>query len=157
TLTQNRMTIVELRAGDGGWRRDGGEEPASELIDLIRCGILASAREPFDPMEMAFYALGKELEPNRDPHAGLTLRCEFGLRPELLAVTNIWERGPHFLAATKGAPEAIVELCCLDEQEHKGLAQSIDSLARRGVRVLGVAVAELPADLQLPNTPRGLP
>jgi len=159
TLTQNRMTIVELRgASGGGWRRDNGAAPTSDLAELVRWGILASAREPFDPMEKAFYALGKEAEPNADVHAGLSLRWEYGLRPDLLAVTNVWEDGSsHLLAAAKGAPEAIAELCSLSADDRERIARSVDELARGGMRVLGVARAELPAELDQPATPRGLP
>jgi Ca2+-transporting ATPase len=159
TLTQNRMTIVELRgAGNGTWRRDSGAAPTGDLAELVRCGILASAREPFDPMERAFYALGKEVEPGADEHVGLSLRWEYGLRPDLLAVTNVWEdeSGP-LAAAAKGAPEAIAELCSLNTQDRERIAHNVDELARGGKRVLGVARAELPAALDQPATPRGLP
>jgi Ca2+-transporting ATPase len=158
TLTQNRMTIVELRdAANGAWKRDGEAAPTGDLAELARCGVLASAREPFDPMEKAFYALGKEAEPDTDPYAGLSLKWEYGLRPDLLAVTNVWERGSQLFAAAKGAPETIAELCGLDTAARKAIAQTVDELARGGMRVLGVARAELPADLAQPETPRGLP
>jgi Ca2+-transporting ATPase len=158
TLTQNRMTVVELRsAASDIWRRAGGALPTGDLAELVRYGIFASAREPFDPMEKAFYALGKEVKPDVDPHMGLALRWEYGLRPDLLAVTNVWERGSQLLAAAKGAPESIAELCGLDAQTRQGIAQSVDDLARDGMRVLGVARAELPSDQARPETPRGLP
>jgi Ca2+-transporting ATPase len=158
TLTQNRMTIVELRgAENGAWRRDSPTRPIGTLAELVRCGILASARDPFDPMEKAFYALGKEVEPNADPHAGLSLRWEYGLRPELLAVTNIWAADSRLFAAAKGAPEAVADLCGLDTDDRKRVAQTVDEMARDGMRVLGAARAELPADFARRETPRGLP
>jgi len=157
TLTQNRMTIVELRAGNERWQRDGDGRPAREFDDLIRCGILASAREPFDPMEKAFYVLGKGVEPGADPHAGVSLRWEYGLRSDLLAVTNIWQRGAELLASAKGAPEAIADLCGLDSHAREEVARTVDELARGGMRVLGVALAELSANQAKPETPRGLP
>ena len=156
TLTQNRMTIVELRAGDQTWLSESGA-PTGQFAELVRCGILASARDPFDPMEKAFYTLGKEADPAADPHLGLTLKWEYGLRPDLLAVTNIWAAGSQLFAATKGAPETIADLCGLDPAARKGIAQVVDELARGGMRVLGVARAELPTDLAQPETPRGLP
>jgi Ca2+-transporting ATPase len=158
TLTQNQMTIAELHsASNGVWRRDEDGPPIGEFGELVRCGILASAREPFDPMERAFYALGKEVEPEANPHVGLTLKWEYGLRPELLAVTNVWDHGSQLLATAKGAPEAIAELCCVDADGLKTIAKKVDELARAGMRVLGVAQAKLPSDLAQPETPRGLP
>ncbi|HWB50664.1 MAG TPA: cation-translocating P-type ATPase [Stellaceae bacterium] len=156
TLTQNRMTIVELRAGEARWSSGSGA-PTGAFAGLVRCGILASAREPFDPMEKAFYALGQEVEPGADVHAGLTLKREYGLRPDLLAVTNIWQCGSQSFAAAKGAPETIAELCGLAPTARKGIAQTVDELAGAGMRVLGVARAALPADRAQPETPRGLP
>ena len=159
TLTQNRMTIVELRTLDGAWQRGGGAAITREFDDLIRHGVLASAREPFDPMEKAFYALAGETKPNVDPHAGLSLTWEYGLRPDLLAVTNVWQASDdtRLIAAAKGAPEAIADLCGTSSEEREQIAQCLDAMAHGGMRVLGVAKAELPTDVAKPETPRGLP
>ncbi len=159
TLTQNRMTIVELRTRDAAWQRGGGATTNCQFEELIRHGILASAREPFDPMEKAFYALRSETNPNVDPHAGLSLKWEYGLRPDLLAVTNVWQAadGTRVIAATKGAPEAIADLCDASAEERQQIARTVDGLAGRGMRVLAVAGVELPAGVAKPETPRGLP
>ena len=160
TLTQNRMTIVELRAGDDLWRSEQGERLSDNLASVVRHGILASAREPFDPMEKAFYTLGnKVLVAANEPHHGLTAKWEYGLSPDLLAVTNVWEdrdRG-EFLVAAKGAPEAIAELCGLSENNRQQLNKTVDEMGRKGMRVLAVAKARLPANYARPETPRGLP
>ena len=78
TLTQNRMTIVELRAEERMWRRDDGTALSGEFAALIRYGVLASAREPFDPMEKAFHALSREVTPDADPHSTLTSNGNMG-------------------------------------------------------------------------------
>ena len=59
TLTQNRMTIAELRLLAGGASRRSSEDAAASqaVAELVEFGVLASAREPFDPMEKAFHAL----------------------------------------------------------------------------------------------------
>jgi Ca2+-transporting ATPase len=159
TLTQNRMTIVELRPDGDPWRR-GGEPPTGAAADLVRLGILASAREPFDPMEQAFHALGRELPAAAgaaQPSPAL-LKWEYGLRPDLLAVTNIWELlGGRLVAATKGAPEAIAELCRLSAGARDRLGRAADEMAGAGMRVLGIAQAALAPDAARPETPCGLP
>jgi P-type Ca2+ transporter type 2C len=159
TLTQNRMTVVELRADSAIWRV-GAERPADSQAALLRHGILASAREPYDPMETAFVALGAEVfGSGHDPYHGLALKWEYGLRPELLAVTNIWSQAVDgaLLAATKGAPEAIVALCGLSAADRAEIARLIDDMAGQGMRVLGVARAALPGDALRPTTLQGLP
>ena len=59
TLTENRMTIAELRADGEHWR-PGRRADSPEPAALLDCGVLASAREPFDPMEKAFHALRRD-------------------------------------------------------------------------------------------------
>jgi len=160
TLTQNRMTIVELRAGAALWRKDAGKPLSGEIADLVWHGILASPREPFDPMEKAFYTLGREATLSElESHHGLTLQWEYGLRPDLLAVTNVWKGldRAELLAAAKGAPEAIAALCGLSGEDRDRLGRAVDDMAGAGMRVLGVARAALPAGAARPQSPRALP
>ena len=160
TLTQNRMTIVALRAGNDLWRQGDAGEIEGRFETLIEHGGLASAREPFDPMEKAFHALGTEhLPPDHQPHSGRALKWEYGLRPDLLAVTNVWEQAgsPELMVAAKGAPEAIAELCHLSELELAQLRGAVDEMAQEGMRVLAVARASIPAGFARPETPHGFP
>ena len=145
TLTQNRMTIVELRSGDEFGGRAQGSISRTSLAALLRHGILASAREPFDPMEKAFVALGEEIFalPITSRIAVWQLKWEYGLRPELLAVTNIWARTTaSLLAATKGAPETIAALCGSPRSDRDRDCQMRSTTwPRQGMRVLAVARA----------------
>ncbi|MCC7273507.1 MAG: cation-translocating P-type ATPase [Alphaproteobacteria bacterium] len=142
TLTQNRMSIAEIRpAGGDIFRPDA--VPGATMPDAVReildFGILASAREPFDPMEKAFHALG------RTPGDELTLVREYGLRPDLLAMTQVWRRAGDAdggVVASKGAPEAIFALCRLDAGTRTVLTRAIEAMAAAGLRVLGVAGAD---------------
>jgi P-type Ca2+ transporter type 2C len=53
TLTENRMSIAELRIEDGRiFRRDREAGMPTEFRDLVEFGILASAQQPFDPMDL---------------------------------------------------------------------------------------------------------
>ena len=160
TLTQNLMTIVELNAGDDLWLGDRRKHLSAGLASVVQYGILASAREPFDPMEKAFYALGEEiLVASDEPHHGLIAKWEYGLSPDLLAVTNVWEDGVggDLLVAAKGAPEAIAELCSLSEHDRRQLDRAVDEMGREGIRVLAVAKARVPANYARPQTPRSFP
>jgi P-type Ca2+ transporter type 2C len=160
TLTQNRMTIVALRAGDDLWRRGDSGPIEARFATVLEHGILASPREPFDPMEKAFHALGTERLPaDHQPHSGRTLTWEYGLRPVLLAVTNVWEQAAshELIVAAKGAPEAIAELCHLSEPELARLGRAVDDMAQEGMRVLAVARASVPAGFARPETPRVFP
>lgn len=148
TLTENRMSIAELRRGDEIFRPsdDAGAKIPGEFHSLVEYGLLASARDPFDPMEKAFHDLGqKQLTETEHLHGHQwTLVHIYGLRPGLLAVSNVWQKtegGQQFVVAAKGAPEAIADLCHLSVADLNALTQSVDAMAAEGLRVLGVARA----------------
>jgi Ca2+-transporting ATPase len=146
TLTRNRMSVARLHAHgedlDVTTARDSLPENFHELVEYA---ILASQRDPFDPMEKALRALGETtLAQTEHLHAHWTLVREYPLSPELMALSHVW-RGPdrqHYIIAAKGAPEAVADLCHLDAARTRELGKSIQALAERGLRVLGVARAE---------------
>ena len=151
TLTENRMSIAELRHGSGAvWRLQQpsvGEIP-EVFHELIEFGLLASARDPFDPMESAFHQLARErLAETEHLHGSdWKLMHTYGLRPDLLATSRVWRAADgrqEFIVAAKGAPEAIGDLCRLDVAARAALMRSVDAMAADGLRVLGVARAFL--------------
>ena len=160
TLTENRMTVVELRAGGQIYHpssADIGSLPV-QFAPLVECGVLASAIEPFDPMEQAFHKLESATRADRPhPHEGRTLSRAWGLRPELLAVTQAWQSSDadSHVIAMKGAPEAVARLCRFDAAAMASLRQDVDAMAAKGMRVLGVARA-LVSEPSWPNSPTDL-
>ncbi len=142
TLTQNRMTLVELRSPDGKVMELDASAGHASFEDLKRFGMLASAHHPVDPMERAFHAAHAESPPAE------ALVHAFGLRPELLAVTHVWDLDEDaFTVAAKGAPEAIASLCKLDTTMRAQMHRDADAMAQRGLRVLAVARATWQGDL----------
>lgn len=145
TLTENRMAILELRLKDGtALRVDGSARQAiaAEFFALVETGRLASAPEPVDPMERAFHALRATWQDQVPP---LSLKDwhlvrTYGLRPDLLAMSNLWQRdGAQLVITAKGAPEAIAELCRFDAAARAELVRLVDDMGAQGLRVLGVA------------------
>ena len=154
TLTQNRMRIAQLWLPDG--RSFDPDAQAAELLAedfhlLAECGILASAQQPVDPMETAFHELGDALAPatvRARQDAGWTLDRHYPLDPALLAMSHAWSNpggAEERVIATKGAPEAIADLCHLPDSERARLKAAVDTMAEQGLRVLGVADARWPA------------
>lgn len=149
TLTENRMSIAELRLKGTEIFRPGNEssrEMSEDFRDLVEFGRLASARDPIDPMDRAFHVLADEQLAQNGNAYGPDWKLEhaYGLRPGLLAMSQIWQpadRGQEYIVAAKGAPEAIAELCHLDADDLAMLKQSTEDMASRGLRVLGVARA----------------
>jgi Ca2+-transporting ATPase len=160
TLTENRMTVRELRADAQTYRpmsADIGPLP-SGFVPLIESGVLASAIEPFDPMEQAIHALDRATRLDRPhPHEGRTLSRTWGLRPDLLAVTQAWESSgdDSHVISVKGAPEAVARLCRFDTARLARLRQDVDVMAAEGMRILGVARTTVPEPLW-PKSPTDL-
>jgi Ca2+-transporting ATPase len=71
-------------------------------------------------------------------------RRTWPLRPERLAVVQVWADREGEIAGAKGAPEAIFRLCRLSEPEVVKLRAVVDRLANEGLRVLGAASCKAP-------------
>jgi Ca2+-transporting ATPase len=143
TLTENQMTIAELRLPDGTAAKAGAALPA-DFRELAAAGVMAPALDPFDPMEKAFHALAAaDLRDGETlPGTGRTLARSYALSPDMLAMLQAWEaRGKGWQVAAKGAPEAIADLCKLTDKTRAALTAQVDQMAGAGLRVLGVAEA----------------
>jgi Ca2+-transporting ATPase len=109
------------------------------FLRLIKTAALASAVEPTDPMEIALHAARTTLAPGAS--SGGTMAHAYGLRPNLLAMSNIWDDGDALTISAKGAPEAIAGLSHLSPQEFAAMTAAVEAMATRGIRVLAVATA----------------
>jgi Ca2+-transporting ATPase len=140
TLTENRMSVAAL------WLPSGETfalKPGLALPDrfhaLVETAALASAEAPSDPMEIALHgARGKEA-PLAEAHGDLVQA--YALRPDLLAMSNVWDDGEDLTLSAKGAPEAIAGLCRLSDAGHAAMKAAVEAMAKRGIRVLAVATA----------------
>lgn len=144
TLTCNRMQVAELHADGASLRLDGQQDGqraalAAPFARLVRYASLASKRRAYDPMEIAFHQLAggaPEAEPLR----------EYPLSAQLRAMSQVWPApaagpGAAMMVAAKGAPEAIAALCRMSAAERARMAQAVEAMALRGLRVLAVARA----------------
>lgn len=146
TLTLNRMSISTLFAHGESYdvRHHLGEPLPETFHELVEFGILASQRDPFDPMEKALRELGdRTLAQTEHLHDDWTLVQEYPLSQSLLAMSHVWTSpdGQDYVIAAKGAPEAIADLCHFSEAEMLSLSGHITSMANEGLRILGVAKA----------------
>lgn len=158
TLTLNRMELVELAGRNTVFKAGSGAPLPATLTELLECAMLATPPKPFDPMEKAIQAVGKaRLAPDSRAHLGAGLVRQYPLTPQLLAVTHAYESdtpGQYFLAS-KGAPEAIMDLCQLEAHNREAVQQQVQDMAARGLRVLGVACGEW-RGAELPGSQQGL-
>jgi Ca2+-transporting ATPase len=160
TLPEEFPVILSIFMSLGAWRisrhnvltrrLDVHELPERELPEvwheLVEFGILASEKDPFDPMERALHELGnRTLSGSEHLHDEWEIVHEYSLSPEMLAMSHIWQgdNQPNHLVAAKGAPEAIIDLCHLPEAQAQSIEKNATEMASEGLRVLGVARATL--------------
>jgi len=142
TLTQNRMAVAELATPAQTWQAAGANALPEPFHRLVEFALLATPTDPFDPMEKAIARFGHEwLKGTEHVQDGREPEFEYPLSSDILAMTRVFASGqPHmYQLATKGAPEAVADLCHLDEAGRNALRAQVESLAERGLRVLGVA------------------
>lgn len=144
TLTMNRMILSSLfsRGEFYDVAKNGHLQLPENFHELLEFGNLASQVDPFDPVEKEIKNGTEKFLSNSDHvHENWKLVREYPLSKNLLALSNVWEsndRRRHVIAA-KGSPEAIIDLCHLDEAQKKVLLSRAQMMADNGLRVLGVA------------------
>lgn len=146
TITVNRMSVRQLYAGNETLdiTTISRDQLPESFHCLIEYSVLASQRDPFDPMERAIRRMGElTLGSTEHIHRDWLLVREYPLSPELLAMSHVWRSpaGSEYVIAAKGAPEAVFDLCHLPTEKWQILSQKVHGMASDGLRVLGVARA----------------
>jgi Ca2+-transporting ATPase len=151
TITENRMQIASLAVGTGcrilPAASAGGD---AEAATLLRAAMFASESIPFDPMEKAIHEVYASL-PTADERPGHRMVHEYPLEGRPPMMTHIFEAADGSrLVAAKGAPEAVLSCCGMDEGERNRILSTAADLSREGYRILAVASAS-DGDTRLPN------
>lgn len=163
TLTENRMSVHSLFANGTGYQvqADTHQPLPHQFDDLVELAVLASQQDPFDPMEQALHQLGERfLAGTEHLPENWTLLREYPLSPKLLAISHVWKLSQPdaaYLVAAKGSPEAILDLCHLDEAEGAAILEQVGRMAGEGLRVLGVARAQFQPTIALPDEQHAFP
>jgi Ca2+-transporting ATPase len=156
TLTLNQMSVAAVAAAGASEETVHANHrltPSSSSV--VSAAILASKPDAFDPMERAFKQLGQAagVDAGATPR---TLVREYPLSDARLAMVHVWRKDDeplaHYIAA-KGAPEAIIELCGLDNEQRGRVLQQVEHMAGDGLRVLGVAEGEW-RSTDMPESPQ---
>ncbi|MBW8333805.1 MAG: cation-translocating P-type ATPase [Prolixibacteraceae bacterium] len=153
TLTQNKMTVTRLYNGENFHTVSKSNGFPDEFHEIIEYGILSSQTNPFDPMERAITNMGEAYLQNTEHiHTDWQMVKEYPLSKDLLAMSRVFTNHEKHrqTIATKGAPEAIFELCHLSADEIEKYSAAVAEMASAGLRVLGVAKS-LISDKDLPE------
>jgi Ca2+-transporting ATPase len=146
TLTQNKMTVTKVFNTEEFYSIIPDNPFPEPFHAIIEFGILASQSNPFDPMERAIIKIGEQfLENTEHIHTDWIMEKEYPLSKEMLAMSRVFSSTDNTekVIATKGAPEAIFDLCHLDTVVQKKYESAVTAMASSGLRVLGVARAKI--------------
>ncbi len=146
TITQNRMSVKTIYSRGAFYDVDYLIEKSipEHFHEAVEFSILASQRDPFDPMEKAFKELGIHyLARTEHLHDDWTLIREYPLSNSLLALSHVWKspKSNEYVIAAKGSPEAVADLCHCDASRKQEISSAIEIMANEGLRILGVAKA----------------
>jgi Ca2+-transporting ATPase len=151
TITLNKMTLKGVYSNNEFLWLSNDLGIPSQFHETIEYGVLASQKEPFDPMEKALVEVGNtKLGDTHHIHKNWHMLREYSISRELLAVTYAWTTtNKDTVVAAKGAPESIISLCHLKEKEKNEILEKTAEFSKEGLRVIGVAKAtakKLPDD-----------
>lgn len=137
TLTENKMKVMQVIDADGKLYSDNFDA-TSEIIEY---GVLASQKNPYDPMEEAFIAAGADVFKDiNDIYNKQNIIKEYPLNEKSLSVAYVWgDKDTANVVALKGAPESVFKLCKIDKDKIDGLKCDVIKLAEQGLRVIAVA------------------
>ena len=141
TITENRMILAKIFVWSNK-KIEAIENAGNEEKDLIAYAMWASEPIPFDPMEIALHdAYGKSGVADERPQYKMIHEYPLSGRPPMM--THVFENasGKHIIAA-KGAPEAMMQVSELNDEEKTSINNAIQSLTAEGFRVLGVGDSE---------------
>ena len=141
TITENKMSLAQLYLFNSNIIVDTKEKLNSEAEEVLSYAMWSSEPIPFDAMELAIHDAYANLESvDERPNYKLVHEYPLGGKPPMM--THIFEGSKGKIIATKGAPEAILEVCNLSEAEKNTVLDAMNTMAAEGYRVLGVGVAE---------------
>jgi len=142
TLTENRMSVRGLYIHS---QLHVAEEDLNDPEDrmLLEAGVLASEKEPYDPMERAFLALAAQRGvPPASLYTTHELVHEYAFDVQEKMMAHIWQSDHGTQLVAKGSPESLLDLCDIPEKERIAALEAAEIMADRGLRVLAFGEAD---------------
>lgn len=140
TITENKMELASIfNLKDRMTYHSKEIRDQKELNEVTEYGMWSSEPVPFDPMEIALHE-AYQRQSSVDERKDFRMIHEYPLDGKPPIMTHIFgnSAGKKIIAA-KGAPEALMAISDLSEEEHEMIQRKIQEFALNGYRVLAVA------------------
>jgi len=150
TITENEMSLAKVFS-QTSQKIVTPDEANDDEKALIQIAMWASEPIPFDPMEIALHKAYLDMH-TEDQRTNFKLIHEYPLGGKPPMMTHIFENnlGKKIIAA-KGAPEALMHVCNLSNEQTQQIEQAINTITNEGYRVLGVGESDFKGT-DYPNT-----
>ena len=141
TITENKMSLAKIFVLATNKISTVETLTADEEKELISIAMWASEPIAFDPMEVALHTAYKSIT-KMDERPAYKMIHEYPLSGQPPMMTHIFENnaGKRIIAA-KGAPEALMNISNLNENEKLQIEEAIKIITTDGYRVLAVGEA----------------
>ncbi len=142
TITENSMHLKAVYDFKTGRIFNDDQFNDKSISEVIQYAMWSSEPVPFDPMEKSLHQVYFETQ-KIDLRPEFQMFHEYPLEGKPPMMTHLFEneKGQRIIAA-KGAPEAIMEVCLLSEEEKLKIRKEIDDFGKQGYRLLGVAKSD---------------
>lgn len=142
TITENSMQLKALYDYQTNKIYEDNQFDDPALSELIQYAMWSSEPAPFDPMETTLHRVYAQTQ-TKDLRKDFQMFHEYPLGGKPPMMTHLFENasGERIIAA-KGAPEALLAVSKIPEEEKNKLRQQIKSLGKQGYRLLAVAKAD---------------
>lgn len=139
TITENTMQLKHLYDYQSEKIFNTNEFNDARLEALIDYAMWSSEPIPFDPMEKTLHRVYQETR-TEDSRPNYVLFHEYPLEGKPPMMTHVFENEvKQRIVAAKGAPEAILQVCDLNDLDKEKVRSVITTLGQQGYRILGVA------------------
>jgi len=146
TLTQNLMTpemvVVPTKAGlECLDVSKVGKDSSPVFYDVLTVAILATSDKSFDAMDKSLREICKA-DVSKYGHVVETYSLQSDLRVMAQAWRSSPDQGSNVCIAAKGAPEDVMRLCRMSDQNVNFWSDQVNQMAQNGLRVIAVARSE---------------
>jgi len=139
TITENTMQLKHIYNFVSDKIFDENDFSNPDLSTIIDYAMWSSEPVPFDPMEKTLHRLYEKSRKD-DRRKDFQMIHEYPLEGKPPMMTHLFENTEkERIIAAKGAPEAILNVSTLSENEKNKVRDIIKNLGSQGFRILGVA------------------
>ncbi|HAR73503.1 MAG TPA: haloacid dehalogenase, partial [Flavobacteriaceae bacterium] len=155
TITENSMKLKAIYDAKTSSVFDENQFKNVEISEIIQYAMWSSEPVPFDPMEKTLHRVYEQTQLDERNQYQMFFEYPLSGKPPMMTHCFKNNKSQRIIAA-KGAPEAILNVSNLSEEEKNQLKKVIDDFGLKGFRLLGVAKSNFEED-NFPKHQQDLP